>query len=173
MHSPRQYSYNDDVINWNHFPRHWGGGGGGGGGGMFSLISAWRNGWVNNCKAADLRRHRAHYGVAVMWCRTPLSTVSSTFLGAFVKPSDKNSCCTHSELFIGPYTLQMLFKDALPYEKLTHSMSQTLISGALTFYTLSIFWTWSICDDMPVLRLQRRFLHHHAKVSPWNLIKMT
>ena len=28
---------------------------------MFSLICAWINGWVNNCEAGDLRRHRAHY----------------------------------------------------------------------------------------------------------------
>ena len=34
---------------------------------MFSLICAWINGWVDNRKAGDLRRHRAHYGVSVMW----------------------------------------------------------------------------------------------------------
>ena len=33
---------------------------------MFSLICAWINGWVNNRKAGDLRRHRAHYDVIVM-----------------------------------------------------------------------------------------------------------
>ena len=33
---------------------------------MFSLISAWINGWVNNVEAGDLRHHRAHYGVTVM-----------------------------------------------------------------------------------------------------------
>ena len=36
---------------------------------MFSLICAWTNGWVNNQDAGDLRRHRSHYGVTVMWCR--------------------------------------------------------------------------------------------------------
>ena len=36
---------------------------------MFSLIYAWTNGWVNNQDACDLRRHRAHYDVTVMWCR--------------------------------------------------------------------------------------------------------
>ena len=72
----------DDVIKWKHFPRYWpfvrgihrspvnsphkgqwrral----------MFSLICAWINGWVNNGEAGDLRRHRAHYDVAVMWPR--------------------------------------------------------------------------------------------------------
>ena len=33
---------------------------------MFSLISAWTNGSVNNRDAGDLRRHRAHYDVTVM-----------------------------------------------------------------------------------------------------------
>ena len=34
---------------------------------MFSLICAWINGWVNNREAGDLRRHRAHYDVSVMF----------------------------------------------------------------------------------------------------------
>ena len=33
---------------------------------MFSLIYARINGWVNNSKAGDLRRHRGHYDVIVM-----------------------------------------------------------------------------------------------------------
>ena len=33
---------------------------------MFSLISVWINGWVNNREAGDVRRYRAHYGVTVM-----------------------------------------------------------------------------------------------------------
>ena len=33
---------------------------------MFSSISAWINGWVNNRKAGDLRRNRAHYDVIVI-----------------------------------------------------------------------------------------------------------
>ena len=36
---------------------------------MFSLICAWTGSWVNNQDAGDLRRHRAHYDVTVMWCR--------------------------------------------------------------------------------------------------------
>ena len=35
---------------------------------MFYLICARVNGWVNNCEAGDLRRHRGHYDVKVMWC---------------------------------------------------------------------------------------------------------
>ena len=33
---------------------------------MVSLISSWINGWVKNCEASDLRRHRTHYDVIVM-----------------------------------------------------------------------------------------------------------
>ena len=34
---------------------------------MFSLICTRINGWVNNDDAGDLRRHRVHYDVTVMW----------------------------------------------------------------------------------------------------------
>ena len=34
---------------------------------MFSLIYAWMNGWINNRKAGDLRRHRAHYTLTKNW----------------------------------------------------------------------------------------------------------
>ena len=34
---------------------------------MFTLICARINGWVNNLEAGDLRRHRAHYDVIVMF----------------------------------------------------------------------------------------------------------
>ena len=33
---------------------------------MYSMI-AWINAWINNRKAGDLRRNRAHYDVIVMW----------------------------------------------------------------------------------------------------------
>ena len=34
---------------------------------MFSLICVWINGWVNNRGAGDLRHHRTHYDVIVMY----------------------------------------------------------------------------------------------------------
>ena len=79
----------DDVIKWKHFPRYlpfvWGihrspvnspHKGQWRGTLVFPLICAWINGWVNNRKAGDLRRHHAHYDVIVMkepkdqrsWC---------------------------------------------------------------------------------------------------------
>ena len=33
---------------------------------MFSLISVWIKGWVNNHEAGDLRRHHGHHDVSVM-----------------------------------------------------------------------------------------------------------
>ena len=73
------HTYHDDVIKRNHFPRYWpfvrgirwspGNSlhkGQWRGALMFSLISAWINGWVNNREAGDLRHYRAHYDVIVM-----------------------------------------------------------------------------------------------------------
>ena len=34
---------------------------------MFSLMYTWINDWVNNREAGDLRRHRGHYDVIVMY----------------------------------------------------------------------------------------------------------
>ena len=36
---------------------------------MLYLICAWTNGRVNNQGAGELKRHRTHYNVTVMWCR--------------------------------------------------------------------------------------------------------
>ena len=87
-HVPNDFTHifrvtHDDVIKWKHFPRYWpfvlgihrspvnslhkgqwrral----------VFSLISARNNGWISNGKAGDLRRHRAHYDVTVMFTGT-------------------------------------------------------------------------------------------------------
>ena len=73
--------FHDDVIKWKHFPRYW----------PFVLeftgprwipltkasdaelwcflwSAPWINSWVNNREVGDLRRHRAHYDVIVMFC---------------------------------------------------------------------------------------------------------
>ena len=81
--SSRMFSYHDDVIKWNYFPRYWPfvrgihrwpmgkvnspHKGQLHGALMFSLICARMNGWVNNRGVNYLRRHRAHYDVTVMW----------------------------------------------------------------------------------------------------------
>ena len=69
----------DDVIKWIHFPHYWPvvrgihrspvnspHKGQWRGALMFSLICVWINSWINNRKAGDLRRYRAHYDVIVM-----------------------------------------------------------------------------------------------------------
>ena len=48
---------------------------------MFPLICARVNGWVNNREAGDLRRHRAHYDVTVMWGIPMISTSEFFALG--------------------------------------------------------------------------------------------
>ena len=52
---------------------------------MFSLICAWRNSWVNNCDAGDLRPHCTHYDATVMWLlshHVPSSTASLLLMSA-------------------------------------------------------------------------------------------
>ena len=68
-----------DVIKWKHFPRYWPfvrgihrspvnspHKGQWRGALMIALICTSKNGWVNNRKAGDLRRHRVHYDAIVM-----------------------------------------------------------------------------------------------------------
>ena len=77
----------DDVIKWKHFPRYWPFVWGINRSPVnslhkgqwrrtlkFSLIYAWTNGGVNNRDAGDLRHHRAHYDVNVMYDITSLPT---------------------------------------------------------------------------------------------------
>ena len=82
IYKPIVKHFHEDVIKWKHFPRYWPfvlgihrspvnspRKGQWRGALMFSLICAWLNDWVNNREAGDLRRHRAHYDVIVMWTR--------------------------------------------------------------------------------------------------------
>ena len=77
----------DDVIKWKHFPRYWPfvrgihrspvnspHKGQWRGAFMFSLICTWTNDKVNNRDAGDLRRHRVHYDVTVMFQTHPCPT---------------------------------------------------------------------------------------------------
>ena len=68
----------DDVIKWKHFPRYWPFVRGihllpvnsrhkGQWRRVLMFLYAWSNGKANNRDADDLRRHRAHYDVAVTW----------------------------------------------------------------------------------------------------------
>ena len=73
------FDNHDDVIKRKHFPRYWPfvrgihrfpvnspHKGQWRGALMFSFICAWKDGWVNNGEAGDLRRYRAHNDVTVI-----------------------------------------------------------------------------------------------------------
>ena len=45
---------------------------------MLSLNSAWTTGWINNRDAGDLRSHRTHYYVTLMWKRVLMAWGWST-----------------------------------------------------------------------------------------------
>ena len=61
---------------------------------MFSLICTWTNGWANNQVVGDLKRHRAHYGVTVMWIQMVIhphrNTCSLYDFGRILKVSSKS-----------------------------------------------------------------------------------
>ena len=74
----------DDVMKWKQFPRYWPfvrgihrspvnspHKGQWRGALVFTVVCARINGWVNNREAGDLRRHRAHYDVIVMYLDSP------------------------------------------------------------------------------------------------------
>ena len=81
----------DDVIKLKHFPRSWPCvrgmvnslyKGQWRGALVFYLICTWKNGWVNNGEAGDLRRHRIHQDVIAMWRnrQTPVATMGKLYL---------------------------------------------------------------------------------------------
>ena len=114
----RAVSYcHEDVIKWKHFPRYWPfmrlihrspvnspHNGQWRGALMFSLICLWLNGWVNG-EAHDLKCHRAHYDVTVMFYCTnwthsfvTLTITKSDYLtiimlNAAVIPLSVATCC--------------------------------------------------------------------------------
>ena len=103
------HHYHDDVIKWKHFPHYWPSvraihwslvdsprKGQWRGALLFSLISAWKNGWANNLDAGDLRCHYTHYDVPVMVYNFSLSrswTLTST-LTSMLTPHWWMGSCT-------------------------------------------------------------------------------
>ena len=80
LHDTYSWLWHDDVIKWKHFPRYWPVvrgihrspvnspyKGQRRGALIFPLICAWTSTRANNRETGDLRRHRAHYDVTVMW----------------------------------------------------------------------------------------------------------
>ena len=60
---------------------------------MFSLICAWTNGWANNQDVGDLKHHRTHYCITVMWIQMVIHphryTCSLYDFGPILKISSK------------------------------------------------------------------------------------
>ena len=113
-HVSHVHMNHDDVIKWKHFLRYW----------PFSRgihrsltrISdaffdlAWINGWVNNSEAGDLRRHRDHYDVIVMWYKphqlyeVPLPEAAMVFDNTSTLNSGNVPLLTLDLIFLGtPY----------------------------------------------------------------------
>ena len=129
------YHYHDDVIKWKHFPRFWPfvrgihrspvnspHRGQWRGALMFSLICAWIQGWVNNCEAGDLRRHRAHYDVIVMiiliWMACYCCAVLCFMYHYGLLFSHKMSCCSVPILLPGTYLV--LHSHFLHFQQIFH-----------------------------------------------------
>ena len=83
----------DDDIKWKHFPRYWPfvrgihrspvsslHKGQWRGALILCLICTRINGWVNSSEAGNLRRHRAHYDITVMNCKSLMAHVVVIFL---------------------------------------------------------------------------------------------
>ena len=97
----------DDVIKWKHYPRYWPfvrrihrspvnspHKGQWRGALMFSSICARINGWVNNGEAGDLRRHRVHYDVIVMWFASLSFQTETVDSVPVFRPSVTTTCTT-------------------------------------------------------------------------------
>ena len=153
---PHNSCRHDDVIKWKHFPRkwpfvrgiHWSPvnsphKGQWRGVLMFSLIYAWIKDWVNNREAGDLRHHRGHYDVIVMYNNpTTYSHVDLTFcvahciilLGIWVAP-----CLTLTRQFKWPMTEENRQPDAF----YLNFVSFRVIKVVTNFFT---------CHDYRVMR---------------------
>ena len=61
---------------------------------FFYLICAWINGWVNNREAGDLKCHRAHWGVSVLYGKYKgLRYQATASINANKKEYIQNSAC--------------------------------------------------------------------------------
>ena len=76
---------------------------------MFSLISAWINGWANNRDPGDLRRYRAHYDVFVM----PKYGVASATVSRAPRPSPTGISSCNSRWHIEAETKWLQFPDSI------------------------------------------------------------
>ena len=123
----------DDIIKWKHFPRYWpfvlgfhqspvnsphtgqwcral----------MFSLICDWINSWVNNREAGDLRHHRAHYDIIVMYKQVLIEVCGGALM--------------HSLSLIYIYLLNQVVPSATSDESVLQLMFQHVSDWAVIWY---------------------------------------
>ena len=69
---------------------------------MSFFICAWTSAWVNNRDAGDLRRHRAHYDVTVIFytfSNQPLVTINNAPMCLYLTKSGSSGILLHAECF--------------------------------------------------------------------------
>ena len=132
-HCPWRHFYqtHDDVIEWKHFPRspvnsphkgQWRGAL------MFSFIYVGTNGWVNNSKAGDLKRYRAHYDVIVMkWNDGIPNQCDSNGLKKSICVWHGNNNCLNVDWYIACQLNWYTFRDMQKYCQRHHSQNQSYI----------------------------------------------
>ena len=78
---------------------------------MFSLTYDWTNNWANNQDAGDLRRHRTHYYVTVMWFTSVSSMVATV---SIVELRDSIWFLTWWNKSMGLFTILALYCEGNP-----------------------------------------------------------
>ena len=198
------YLQHDDVIKWKHFPRYWPfvrgihrspenspHKGQWRGALMFSLICAWINGWINNRKAGDLRRYRAHYGVRCWMAygtaylySLSYSTIFIFFVGEdlscfafpvrYLKKSTCSSLCNDlgdSCLFvlrIIVYSTWMGMKEFQGNSKLFYVYLLVLFFPiAVTYFNIlfsNMYWTAWLIHEIRVISTTQAPIHFHIYI---------
>ena len=162
--------YDDGVIKCKYFPRYWSfvwgihrstmnspHTGQKCGALMFSLICAWINGWVNSREAGELRRHRGHYDVSVMFC-----IFSQTFQRNMGEHTETGIHWLRLRTFNGSFFFFLFLRvplTHLPVDKMAPIL-QTIVSDAFSWIKSFVFWLkfhWSLFLRVQLTKLQYWF----------------
>ena len=94
----------------------------------FSFIYVGTNGWVNNSKAGDLKRYRAHYDVIVMkWNDGIPNQCDSNGLKKSICVWHGNNSCLNVDWYIACQLNWYTFRDMQKYCQRHHSQNQSYI----------------------------------------------
>ena len=119
------------------------------------LISAWINGWVNNCEAGDLRHHRTHHDVTVMVCHTWCNTISTN-------QNAQGWECIKCSLSIALFQINLWNYVMFKNKCFCPNLIWKYIDGLAQDCSNSILLThWSYCNlavsiDIMVIKLQQK-----------------